>query len=263
VQPLAARRRHPAAAMAVLLVALVAVGMVYAALDSRTSASAAGRPASATAVEQGRQLFAEGCSSCHGLRAQGTSNGPSLLGVGAAAVDFQVGTGRMPLAAPAVQAPAKPPIYNPAEIAALSAFVASLAPGPAIPTADQLDTSSSDLAEGGALFRTNCAQCHNFSGKGGALTEGKYAPALMNAQPREIYEAMITGPQQMPVFGNATLTPQNKQAIIKWIGNLQSSPNPGGLDLGRFGPVTEGLFLWTVGLGLLIAAAVWIGAKVR
>jgi len=263
VHSLAARRRHPAAVLALLVVALVAMGLVYAALDSRTSAKAAGAPSASSAVEEGRKLFAEGCASCHGLRAQGTQTGPSLLGAGAAAVDFQVSTGRMPLAAPAQQAPAKTPVYGPEEVAAMAAFVASLAPGPAIPTEEQLDTSEADLAEGGELFRTNCAQCHNFSGKGGALTNGKFAPSLEQATPREIYEAMITGPQQMPVFSSTTITPEGKASIIKWVENLQQAPSPGGLDLGRFGPVTEGLFVWTVGIGVLIAAAVWIGAKVR
>jgi ubiquinol-cytochrome c reductase cytochrome c subunit len=248
--------------VAVLLVALVAMGLVYAAVNARTAAKAADGT-SASAIEQGKKLFAEGCSSCHGLGAQGTGSGPSLLGVGAAGVTFQVGTGRMPLAAPGEQAMTKPPVYNDAEVAAMAAYIASLAPGPAVPTAAQLDTSNADLAEGGELFRTNCSQCHNFTGKGGALTDGKYAPNLMNATPAQIYMAMITGPQQMPVFSNQTLTVENKQAIIKWVEHLQNSPSPGGLDLGGFGPVTEGLFLWIVGIGLLIVAAVWIGARVR
>jgi ubiquinol-cytochrome c reductase cytochrome c subunit len=248
--------------VAVLLVALVTMGLVYGAVSSRTTAKAADGTTTSE-IAQGKQLFAEGCSSCHGLGAQGTSTGPSLLGVGAAGVTFQVGTGRMPLAAPGEQAMAKTPVYNEVEVAALAAYVASLAPGPAVPTAEQLDTSNADLAEGGELFRTNCSQCHNFTGKGGALTDGKYAPNLMSATPAQIYMAMITGPQQMPVFSNETLTVENKQAIIKWVDHLQTSTNPGGLDLGGFGPVTEGLFLWIVGIGLLIAAAIWIGAKVR
>ena len=261
---LTARRRHPAAVLVVVLLALLATGLLYAVLDARTgSAKAAARPASQTEVEKGKALFAEGCASCHGLAAQGTSDGPSLVGVGAAAVDFQVSTGRMPLAAPGIQAPAKKPQYTEAEVAALAAYVASLAPGPSIPTEEELDYSGADLAEGGELFRVNCAQCHSFSGRGGALTDGKYAPNLMEATPKQIYEAMLTGPQQMPVFSNGQLTVENKQAIIKYITYLQTSPNPGGLDLGRLGPVTEGLFLWVAGLGVLIAVAVWIGVKAK
>ena len=254
-------RRNRATGLVVLLAALLTTGFGYAAVTSTAEAAA---PAATTAeVEAGRQLFLEGCASCHGLGAQGSSDGPSLIGVGAASVDFQVTTGRMPLAAPANQAPRKAPIYSEEQVRLLAAYIASLGPGPAIPTDEQISTEDADLAEGGELFRTNCAQCHNFAGKGGALSEGKYAPSLMKATPREIYEAMLTGPQNMPNFPDTTVPEEQKQAIIKFIEHLQDTPDPGGLALGSFGPVTEGVFIWTAGLGALLAAAVWIGAKVR
>jgi len=218
---------------------------------------------SQTQVEEGKRLFLEGCSSCHGLAAEGTQNGPSLIGVGAASVHFQVATGRMPMAAPGAQAPVKKDIYTEEEILAMAAWVASLAPGPAIPTAEQLDFSDADVAEGGVLFRINCAQCHQAAGGGGALTDGKYAPSLMNATPQEIYEAMLTGPQSMPIFNDETLPTEEKQAIIAYIDDLQQAPSPGGLSLGRLGPVVEGLFMWTAVFAALIAAAVWIGIKAR
>jgi ubiquinol-cytochrome c reductase cytochrome c subunit len=254
-------RRHKATGLVVLLGALVATGLGYTAVTG--TAEAAPQAASQTQVDQGRQLFLEGCATCHGLAAQGTASGPGLIGVGAAAVDFQVSTGRMPLAENAQQAPRKTPVYTSDQVAALSAYVASLGAGPAIPSASDLDTSDATLAEGGLLFRTNCAQCHNFAGKGGALSDGKFAPSLMNATPREMYEAMITGPQNMPNFTNSTLPVAQKQAIIKYIQNLQAAPAPGGLALGSFGPVTEGVFVWTAGIGALLLAAVWIWAKVR
>jgi len=254
-------RRHKATGLVVLLAALVMTGVGYAAVTD--SAEAAPQAASQTQVDQGRQLFLEGCATCHGLAAQGTGSGPGLIGVGAAAVDFQVSTGRMPLAAPVVQAPRKTPVYSPDQVAALAAYVASLGAGPAIPTATELDTTDANLAEGGLLFRTNCQQCHNFSGQGGALSDGKYAPSLMKATPQEIYEAMLTGPQNMPNFTNATLPVASKQAILKYIANLQAAQAPGGLALGSYGPVTEGVFIWTAGIGALLLAAVWIGAKVR
>jgi ubiquinol-cytochrome c reductase cytochrome c subunit len=260
VKSLSSRRRHRFAGAVVLLAALVGTGFVYAALAT-SSAEAAPSAAPSQTVEEGRQLFLEGCSSCHGLNADGSSDGPTLIGVGAAAVDFQVGTGRMPLARPGAQAPQNEVIYTQSQINALAAYIASLGPGPAIPSKDQLDTSGANLAEGGELFRTNCAQCHNFAGKGGALTHGKYAPALTGVSAKHLYEAMLTGPQNMPVFSDRTITPEQKQAIIKYVQNTESRPNPGGLGLGRVGPVSEGLFGWVVGLGLLGAVAVWIGAK--
>jgi ubiquinol-cytochrome c reductase cytochrome c subunit len=249
--------------MVLLFGALAVIGTIYALVQTSTQARAAGAPASETQVEQGRALYLEGCASCHGLNAEGTSVAPSLIGVGAASVHFQVATGRMPLAAPVVQAERKAPSYNEEEIAALAAYIATLGPGPAIPTAEQLDTSNADLARGGELFRTNCAQCHNFAGKGAALTQGKKAPSLMEATPQEVYEAMLTGPQNMPVFGDGTLTVADKQDILKYVDHLQNQTQPGGLSLGSFGPVTEGAFLFTVGVALMAAAAVWIGAKVR
>lgn len=257
------RRRHPLAGVAVLLVGLVAAGVAFAAVDAGTTASAAVPTASQTQVEAGRQLYVEGCATCHGIAGEGTADYPTLIGVGAAAVDFQVSTGRMPAAAPGTQVPQKPRNYSDEEIADLAAYIASLGAGPEIPSAADLDYDGADLAEGGVLFRTNCMQCHNFAGKGGALSDGAYAPSLMSATPKDIYEAMLTGPQNMPVFSNQTLTPEGKQAIIKYVQYLQSSPDPGGFALGSFGPVTEGLLIWIVGLGAVLAVTVWIGAKVR
>jgi len=263
VNSMSARRRHPATLAVMLLLGLLVTGGVYAAVDSGTSAQAAARPFSETQVESGKKLFAEGCSSCHGLGGEGSSIAPTLIGAGAAAVDFQVSTGRMPLANPGSQSPVKENIYTEEQIEAMAAFVASLAPGPGIPTEEQLNTAEADLATGGELFRTNCAQCHSFAGKGGALSDGLAAPTLMDATPRQIYTAMVSGPGQMPVFSDATLTVEEKQAIIKWIGSLQANDNPGGLALGRLGPVTEGLFAWIAGLGALILVAVWIGVKAK
>ena len=241
--------------------ALVAVGGAYAVVSNAQSAQA--DDGGQVAIEEGNKLYLTGCSSCHGMQAQGSQNGPTLLGVGAASVHFQVATGRMPLAAPGAQAMAKEPQYSAEETAQLAAYVASLAPGPAIPTAEQLDYKNADIAQGGVLFRVNCAQCHQAAGQGGALTYGKYAPSLMEATPQEMYEAMVTGPQSMPVFANSILPVEDKQAIMAYVSELQVASNPGGLSLGRLGPVTEGLFLWTAVFAALIGAAIWIGIKAR
>lgn len=258
---LSVRRRHPLATAVVLGLGLILVGSMYAAVRS-TDAGATAVTATSQQVTEGRQLYIAGCSTCHGLNAQGTSQAPTLIGVGAAAVDFQVGTGRMPLAAPGPQANRGVVIYSDDQIAALAAYVASLSPGPTIPSGDELDYTDADLAAGGILFRTNCASCHNFAGSGGALTKGKHAPRLTEADPRNIWEAMITGPQSMPVFSDQTLTPDEKRQIIKYIRTIDAAPNPGGLALGRVGPIAESAFVWIVGIITLGAAAVWIGAKV-
>jgi quinol---cytochrome-c reductase cytochrome c subunit len=254
VTPGRSRRRRFAHA-GLIVVALGTVGMLYSGFGPAHSAAAN----SNTAIQQGRQLFLAGCSSCHGLNAEGGTTAPSLIGVGAAAVDFQVGTGRMPLAQHTSQAPRKKPRYNAADTELLAAYVASLGPGPAIPT--NLNYQSADVAFGGALFRTNCAQCHNFAGSGGALTYGKYAPSLSDATPKQIYEAMITGPESMPVFGDQEITPAQKLAIIKYIRTIKTEPNPGGAGLGRVGPVSETVVAWLVGIGGLVIVTMWIGSK--
>ncbi|UGQ09982.1 cytochrome c [Yinghuangia sp. ASG 101] len=260
MKKLSARRRHPLAAFVVLLFALAATGGLYAAFAPAKSAQAENAPSS-LAVEEGKKLFLAGCSSCHGLNGQGSSDGPSLVGVGAAAVDFQVMTGRMPMQQQGPQAPGKPVVYTQAQSDQLGAFIASLGPGPAVPREEEYALNGS-LQEGGELFRTNCSQCHNFSGEGGALPEGKFAPALTNVDPKHVYEAMLTGPQNMPSFPDTILPPEQKKSIITYLRNTtHEEPNPGGLGLGRIGPVAEGLFVWIFGLGFLIAAAIWIAAR--
>jgi ubiquinol-cytochrome c reductase cytochrome c subunit len=266
VLALSRRRRHPAAALLVLLLGLVTLGGVYAVFAPTSEAGSSA--ASEEEVEAGSRLFAIGCSSCHGLGgegatlADGTVLGPSLIGVGAASVDFQVSTGRMPAVGPSAQIPAKRDAsYSQEQVRQLAAYVASLAPGPAIPNEEQYDPTLGDSARGGELYRANCAACHNTSGQGGALTEGKYAPSLTAVDPVHIYEAMLTGPQQMPVFSEDTLTSEDKRDIIAFLDSIREEPNPGGLGIGRTGPVSEGLWGWVVGIGGLIAAAVWIGAK--
>ncbi|WP_030543054.1 c-type cytochrome [Streptomyces albus] len=262
MKKLSARRRHPLAALVVLLFALAVTGGLYAAFAPADKAQA-DTTAQSLAIKEGKQLYTTGCASCHGTGGQGTTDGPQLVGVGAAAVDFQVGTGRMPMQQPGAQAPKKPVVYTQAEIDQLAAYIASLGPGPAVPAKEAYNPEGADIANGGELFRTNCAQCHNFTGKGGALTEGKYAPKLEGVSPKHIYEAMLTGPQAMPVFPDTTMPEQEKRDIIAYLDavNSDDSPNPGGLDLGGFGPVSEGLFAWTFGLGAMIAVAIWVAAR--
>ncbi|MEU5085928.1 c-type cytochrome [Streptomyces sp. NPDC021356] len=262
MKKLSARRRHPLAAVVVLLLALAATGGLYTAFAPASKAKADDSAQSLT-IEEGKKLYQVGCASCHGTGGQGTTDGPSLVGVGAAAVDFQVGTGRMPAQQPGAQIPRKKVIYSQAEIDQLAAYIASLGSGPAVPTKNQYSPEGADIAKGGELFRTNCAQCHNFTGKGGALTHGKFAPDLTGVAPKHIYEAMQTGPQNMPSFPDTTMSGKNKKDIIAYLNaiNGDQTTNPGGLELGGLGPVSEGLFAWIFGLGALIAVAVWVAAR--
>ncbi|MFF4908979.1 cytochrome bc1 complex diheme cytochrome c subunit [Streptomyces sp. NPDC001260] len=262
MKKLSARRRHPMAALVVLLLALACTGGLYAVFAPASKAQA-DDTAQSLAIDEGKKLYSVGCATCHGTGGQGTTDGPSLVGVGAAAVDFQVGTGRMPAQQPGAQVPKKKVIYTQAEIDQLAAYISSLGAGPSVPTKAQYGPDGADIAKGGELFRTNCAQCHNFTGKGGALTHGKFAPSLEGVAPKHIYEAMQTGPQNMPSFPDTTLSEQNKKDIIAYLNavNGDDTESPGGLELGGLGPVSEGLFAWIFGLGALIAVAVWVAAR--
>ena len=259
-----ARRRRPVAGYAVVLLGLILVGAIYAVITGSGESSASTTPtASRAQILRGQQIFQLTCATCHGLEAQGTAVAPSLIGVGSAAVDFQVSTGRMPAKEIGAENGSKPRQLNPKQTADVAAYIASLAGGPAIPTPAEVSTSGADVALGQELFIADCAQCHNFDGAGGALTDGKYAPDLSQATPTQIYEAMLTGPEAMPVFNNTTITPNEKRDIIAYVTSTRVTPNPGGFSLGRIGPVTEGLVAFLGLLFFMVLAAMWITAKHR
>ena len=253
-------RRSPWAAAALIGIGLLITGGVYAGASAAMAASAETPVASALTVEDGKKLFQANCATCHGLDLQGSDTGPSLYGVGEVSVDFQVATGRMPLQAQAPQAPQKPAQFTQEQVDAMAAYVQSMAPGPTYPAEEVLD-GEGDVARGAELFRINCAMCHNVAAVGGALTEGKYAPSLQGTSALHMYAAMVTGPQNMPVFNDLTLTTEDKRDIISSLLYNQQHESPGGFSLGSLGPVSEGLFIWIFGIGSLIAITVWITAK--
>ncbi|MFP3580294.1 MULTISPECIES: c-type cytochrome [unclassified Arthrobacter] len=260
MKALSQKRRHPLAAIALLLMGLLLTGGLYAVATSVNQAKADTPTASASDVEQGGKLFAANCATCHGMGASGSKDGPSLVGVGAAAVDFQVGTGRMPMQMNGPQAQQKPVQFNDQQTSQLAAYVASLGAGPAIPEAGLLD-GKGDAAKGGELFRVNCAMCHNAAAAGGALTQGKFAPSLSDVSSQHIYEAMATGPQNMPVFNDSNVSPEGKRDIITFLKTIDANGSPGGAQLGSLGPVSEGLFVWVAGLGVIIAFTIWLTSR--
>jgi len=211
-------------------------------------------------VRQGEQLYNNACISCHGVNLQGVQGrGPSLIGVGEAAVYFQVSTGRMPAVRQEAQAAEKPVKFTPEEIDALGAFVQANGGGPEVP---KENLAGGDSARGGELFRLNCASCHQFTGRGISLSSGKYAPAIKDVSPQQIYAAMISGPQSMPRFSDRQITPEEKRDIIAYLESItEERNNPGGYSLGGYGPVSEGLIAWIVGIAALVGVTLWIGAK--
>ncbi|UQU63259.1 c-type cytochrome [Couchioplanes caeruleus] len=261
--PSRARRRFGAAVR--MVAALALAGGVYTAFAPGALAED-NKPLSA-AAQEGKALFDNSCISCHGRNAEGVEGrGPTLIGVGSASVEFQVGTGRMPMTRQEAQAERKTPQFNQDQVKQLGQYIQEIGGGPQVPTGsltENLDQNPEALARGGELFRVNCTSCHSFGGAGGALSSGKYAPSLHEATEQEIYAAMLTGPQNMPVFGDNEITPDQKREIITYVTQqLQQDKDPGGLfNLGRYGPVTEGLAIFLVGITLLVFAALWIAGK--
>ncbi|MGH3300555.1 MAG: cytochrome bc1 complex diheme cytochrome c subunit [Streptosporangiaceae bacterium] len=256
-----ARRRHPAAGFVVIAGVLVIIGTAYAVITSGSASAAPQATPTSAQIADGRNLFVEECATCHGMFAQGTSEAPSLIGVGAAAVNFQVTTGRMPAAELGAENDRKPPRLNAAQTAAVAAYIQSLGGGPTVPSAAQVSGAGANIGLGQQLFVADCAACHNFVGAGGALTNGKFAPPLTASTPTQMYEAMLTGPEAMPVFNDLTVTPQEKRDIIAYVTTVRSEPNPGGFSLGRVGPVTEGLVAFLGLLLFMVLVALWITAK--
>jgi ubiquinol-cytochrome c reductase cytochrome c subunit len=263
-RPRTRARRRVSGAIALSL-ALGTVGIAYAGVAAAAAPkaqAAANAPADdPVEIRKGRQLYEQGCITCHGRNLQGvTDRGPSLIGVGEAAVWFQVATGRMPVARQEAQVERKKPKYDEAQTLQMAAYVQSVGGGPELPTGN-LRGDDQNLAEGGELFRLNCASCHNFAGRGGALSAGKYAPSLAQSSDLTIWTAMLSGPQNMPVFSDNQITTEQKQAITNYVQTLKSEQDPGGAGIGRLGPVPEGLVIWVVGIGAITLMIIWIGAK--
>jgi ubiquinol-cytochrome c reductase cytochrome c subunit len=261
------RRMRRRLTAAVLLVFGLGMAGVLAATLTPTPQVAVADQSQSALLRTGQQLYETACISCHGANLQGVSGrGPSLVGVGEAAVYFQVSSGRMPAMRGEAQAPRKAPTFDEAQTDAMGAYVQSIGGGPMVPrdANGQIAEQSligSNVARGGDLFRLNCASCHNFTGRGGALSSGKYAPALDPATPAQIYTAMLTGPQNMPKFSDRQLGPEEKKDIIAYVRSASETLNPGGYGLGGFGPAPEGMAIFIIGIVAAIAAALWIGAR--
>ncbi|MGC4811960.1 cytochrome c [Micromonospora sp. DT228] len=252
------RRRLGAAVR--LIAALMLAGGAYTVFAP--GAQAQDNPQLTASAAEGKALFDVSCVTCHGRNAQGVEGrGPSLIGVGAASVEFQVSSGRMPLARQEAQAHRKPPVFTDDQVRQLAEYIQELGGGPVVPAGEKLGEDG-NIAAGGELFRINCSQCHAFGGGGGALSSGKFAPSLHPATDRQIYAAMLSGPQNMPVFGDNQITPEQKANIIAYIQEtLKHDQDPGGFNLGRYGPSTEGLAIFLVGIVALVFASLWIAGK--
>jgi ubiquinol-cytochrome c reductase cytochrome c subunit len=206
-----------------------------------------GVPPDPARVRAGAQIFAGGCSSCHGEAAQGIpGRGPSLRGVGALAADFYLRTGRMPLDNPLDEPKRHDPAYSPREIEDLTNYIATFG-GPAIPTVDE---AAGDLVQGQRLFAQNCAGCHQIAGQGGITGEG-VVPGFASTEPLDVAEAVRLGPYVMPMFQN--LTPGEVNALARYVEYTKHPEDVGGWAIGHIGPIPEGMVAWLLaGFALLL-----------
>ena len=199
----------------------------------------------------------QSCASCHGLQAQGIrGRAPSLRGVGALAADFYLETGRMPLATPRQQPVRTRPAFPQHQIEALIAYVASFG-GPAIPT---VNPGSGSLSQGQQLFALDCAGCHTIQARGGVVT-GALVPALTPATAREIGEAIRIGPYAMPPFGPGQLSDEQIDSITRYVNSTNHPDDPGGWNIGRIGPITEGMAAWLLAVVALLITARLLGER--
>ncbi|MFW0787422.1 cytochrome c [Gordonia sp. CPCC 206044] len=270
--------RRRASGALLLLVGLISAGVLASVLTPKPQVAVADE-SNAALISDGKKLYETSCITCHGANLQGVADrGPALLGVGDAAVYFQVSTGRMPAARGEAQAQRKPAKFTKAQIDQLGAYIQSQGGGPRViyernpdgsvktddqglPVLAQESLRGQNLGRGSELFRLNCASCHNFTGRGGALSSGKFAPTLDNVKEQQIYTAMLTGPQNMPKFSNRQLSLEEKQDIIGFIKYATESKPQGGLGIGGFGPVSEGMVMWVVGVVAIVAGAMWMGSR--
>ncbi|MDY5785363.1 cytochrome c [Corynebacterium sp.] len=269
------KMRRTVAGAAALTFGLTGAGVLATALAPNAQVATAQRDEQAM-IQEGKDLYDVACITCHGANLQGVEGrGPSLIGTGEGAVYFQVNSGRMPMMSNDAQAERKKPRYTESQALAMAAYVAANGGGPGLVynedgtlameslrgTNYNGQMQAGDVARGGELFRLNCASCHNFTGRGGALSSGKYAPPLDPANEQEIYQAMLTGPQNMPKFSDRQLTADEKKDIIAFIKSSKETPSPAGYALGGLGPVSEGIAMWVIGVSLVAAAAIWIGSR--
>ncbi len=281
----ASRRRILAGPAAVMALGVAAFAFMAV---TGTAAQGANAPVSTNAsdIAAGEQLFAAHCQSCHGVNGVGGTNGsPELIDAGAAAADFYITTGRMPLNATNNQALRHHSYFNATQTRDLVAYIADLPAinsahplprvgeeafnptSPGIPTVAPLCTGPGTpsgcvtLSDGQRYYSLNCAQCHQAAGAGGMLSKGDIVPSLHNASLTQVAEAMRVGPSPMPVFGTGQLSAKQVSAIAQYVQYLHNPNNRGGLGISHFGPIAEGFVGIVIGFGVLMLASRLIGNR--
>lgn len=274
----AARSRRLLAGPLGLVALAVVVGSVFFVTGTQAHGQSNVVSTNPSDILAGQQLFQEHCQACHGYEGEGgQTSAPPLVSVGAAAADFYLTTGRMPLNNPGNEAARHHPFFDATQISQLVAYVNALPTitgtnqtGPTIPTVaplcptatpDPSDPGCVTLSEGLQAFSLNCAACHQAAGSGGILSKGNVVPSLHNSNMTQVAEAIRVGPKPMPVFAPRQMSDQQMSAIAQYVQYLHHPADPGGLGISHFGPVAEGFVAVLFGFGILLFAARMIGTR--
>jgi ubiquinol-cytochrome c reductase cytochrome c subunit len=150
-------------------------------------------------------------------------------------------------------------LFDEDEIQAITAYVASLGRGPAIPTPSP---SRGSVSRGLHLFTQHCAGCHQIVAEGGYVT-GAVAPSLDSATDVQIAEAVRIGPYLMPRFSKQAISSRDLDSLIAYVRYARNPDDPGGWSLGHLGPVPEGLVTWFIAAVATVAFCVVIGTRLR
>ncbi len=196
----------------------------------------------------GKQLYITSCATCHGSNFNGTAKGPPLRGVGMAAVDFYLVTGRMPAAVPWLEVGHRGQQLPSGDIRAIEAYLAPVAGDPQIP----IVTTGGNRERGRQLYALNCEHCHGVQGNGGAFGGLEFIPSLHLASITQVAEAIRIGPGDMPRFGDHQITQTDLNDIATHVNALQTNldaPEPP--PFRTSGPVPEGAIGW-LGIVLLL-----------
>lgn len=214
----------------------------------------------AGSITQGRALYATHCITCHGTDLRGTPGVPSLAHSGGAAVDFFVGTGRMPDALTTRQAMHTQAHFTQVQIAALDAYVSSRATS--IVPIPHVRPDEALLQRGRSLFEDDCQACHGAAAQGATVGTGWIAPPLDRASPTQIGEAIRIGPGLMPRFSQQQLNARDVDALATYVRYLANdAPAYGGWTLDNLGPAAEGLIGAILGVGVLFWVIFFTGTK--
>jgi ubiquinol-cytochrome c reductase cytochrome c subunit len=235
----------------------------------RPDVSPRAKPCSTPALfTLGESLYAQSCSGCHGVTADGvpptlTPKGggfPVLRHVGPATIDFWIESGRMPAVATNITQPVRRPArLDHLQALAIATYLNTL--WPATPYIPQVNLEGASLSDGAQLFAANCAACHTISGDGDALANSTFAPSLRDIPATQVAEALRTGPANMPIFTGNLTDAQLRDVVAYVVERIEHPQNPGGAGLGGLGPVGEGFVGLALGVGLLALIGFWIGDR--